>query len=222
MNKVMAKPATGSPHLAPAATAIRPARAPREAMESSQECLASANKVADWMRRPTVSSGDELVADHADDRRSHRKPEMGSVTMLDELVIADDGREHRARPNDKGNAETRQVLGPLEAVRMRRTCRSFGDSESEPHHRRGRYVREIGRASPSSPTDALKRAKVSSIRPVRPRPMAESPTARLAPRRSAESSRRTGGNGSHCWVSRRCAYELSPVHPSRHHHASHQ
>src|SRR5260221_104975 len=53
MNAVMAKPATGSPHLYPAATRARPVSAPREEIASSHECRASAISVSEPIRLPT-------------------------------------------------------------------------------------------------------------------------------------------------------------------------
>jgi hypothetical protein len=53
MNKVMANPATGSPHRYPVATRASPVRAPREEIASSHECRASAIRVSEPIRLPT-------------------------------------------------------------------------------------------------------------------------------------------------------------------------
>ena len=181
--------------VAPQATAISPAIAPAEDRASSQECRASAISVAELIRLPTTSLYRATTWLPAMPIAAPAMPtptcEVGPWPMS-LRTLSYPANSRRPRYDDR-DPDPGQVLGPFQAVRIplegvRRDNRKPRNTTALIETSDRLWI-----ASPSSPTDRVRTASSSSIRPVPARPRALTPTARLACRRSRVSSRRPGG-----------------------------
>src|ERR1700744_1397840 len=97
MNRVTARPATGSPQRCPAATALSPANPPAAAQ---------------------LVRGHDLVADDPQDGAGDADAHVGGAAVTEQLAHAFEAGEGGADPDDQGDADPGQVLGPLPAVRV--------------------------------------------------------------------------------------------------------
>ena len=136
--------------------------------------------------------GDDLVADDADDCPSDTHREVGGVAVVDELSDTLVSGKGSAGPDDQGDSDTGQVLGPFQAIGVALGRQAPG----QPNPRNTTALVETSDklwiASPSRPTEPVTIARSSSMTPVAASPMALTATARLASRRSFTSSRSLG------------------------------
>src|SRR5450756_496623 len=191
MNAVTAGPATGSAHRWPNATPIRPISAPAEDSASSQECLASATRVAEPIRRPMTSlylatawlpmmpSAAPAIPAHTCEvcpcsisLRALSRPANAALSQITTAMPIPARSSARSRPYGY-----RSVAGRRDSRKPRKTTALVDTSD------------RLWMAAPSRPAEPVTSASTSSASPVTASPAALTPTARFAARRPAASSR---------------------------------
>jgi hypothetical protein len=92
---------------------------------------------------PALVERHRLVPDDADDGAEHAPSQMVSGAVGDQLVVALDPCEDGTGPDDEGDTEPRQVLGPFIAVGVTLARLLPRDQEPEQDSSRRRHIREI-------------------------------------------------------------------------------
>jgi hypothetical protein len=71
---------------------------------------------ADALAHGELVPGDDLVSDNPQDRPRDAEGNVAGSAMVDELADAFVPGERRAGPDDNGNPDPREILGPVQAV----------------------------------------------------------------------------------------------------------
>jgi hypothetical protein len=87
--------------------------------------------------------GHYLVTDDAEHGPGDPRSDVGGAAVLEQLANALESGERGAGPDDHGNTDPGQVLGPLQPVRILLRGRPAGQPEAQEHHRAGGHVRQI-------------------------------------------------------------------------------
>ena len=105
--------------------------------------------VGDQRRRPDPAAGDELVTRHdlvahdAEDGAHDADAHVRGRAVIQQLADALGAREGGAGPDDGGDPDPGQVLGPVQAVRVALGGPAPGQPEAEEDDRAGRHVAKI-------------------------------------------------------------------------------
>src|SRR5580693_3470916 len=97
----------------------------------------------DALADPQLVLGDDLVPDNAQYRAGDTSRDVGGMPVLNELAHTLEPGERGTGPDHHRDADTSQVLGALQSVRIFLRRRPPRQPEPKEHYGAGRYVRQV-------------------------------------------------------------------------------
>ncbi len=119
----------------------RPERGQR--IKPGMPCVGKEGRRVDAPADNELVPGDYLIADNAQGGPEDPPSDMAGRPVLDQLPDALIAGERRASPDHHGDADARQVLGPVQAIWISFSRRLPRYPEPDEDHRTSRHVRQV-------------------------------------------------------------------------------